>query len=228
MYQKLFDYDLEFDFYRTQLEIFDCTSIVEFGCGTGNLASRFLSNKYDYLGVDLSQEMLDIAQEHVLHGRFVQSDVRSFVPKYKVDAALLTGRTITYLIEDRDLESALISIRNCLHTGGVFMFDAIDGPALFQDFDRKETTLIVDNYLRISTSIPTQQAKWSWDWHSRYYQNVDKNKIFLGEDSAHLRALDDDEVLTLLSKTGFELIKKIPKSSYTWQDAYFICKAIDG
>lgn len=37
--------------------------ILEIGVGTGNLASKFLSNNYDIVGIDQSREMLSVAKE---------------------------------------------------------------------------------------------------------------------------------------------------------------------
>lgn len=61
MYQHIFDYDKEFSFYDTLLKTHHCHKVLEVGCGSGMLARRFIESGYDYHGLDLSNEMLDIA-----------------------------------------------------------------------------------------------------------------------------------------------------------------------
>ena len=72
MYQHVFDYDKEFSFYDSILMNKNCKKILEVGCGSGMLARRFLKNGYDYLGLDLYNEMLDIARREVDPNKFVQ------------------------------------------------------------------------------------------------------------------------------------------------------------
>ncbi len=70
MYQHVFDYDKEYDFYDSILKSNNCHSILEVGCGSGMLARRFLENGYKYLGVDLYNEMLNM---HVMKSRWMLS-----------------------------------------------------------------------------------------------------------------------------------------------------------
>ena len=77
MYQHIFDYDKEFDFYDSILKRNRFNKILEIGCGTGMLACRFLEQGYDYLGLDLFNEMLDIARREVKSERFIQCDMRN-------------------------------------------------------------------------------------------------------------------------------------------------------
>ena len=46
MYLSLFDYEKEFNFYDNYLKKYKCKSILELGCGNGNLASYFLKSNY--------------------------------------------------------------------------------------------------------------------------------------------------------------------------------------
>jgi len=71
MYQHIFDYEKEFHFYDLILKTNSCHKILEIGCGSGMLARQFLDNGYDYLGLDLYNEMLDIARSAVHSDQFV-------------------------------------------------------------------------------------------------------------------------------------------------------------
>src|ERR1035437_3488372 len=93
MYQHIFDYDKEFQFYDALLKSNNCHSVLEIGCGSGMLARRFLKNGYDYQGLDLYNEMLDIARSETASDRFIQCDMRNLSFDQQFDAVLITGRS---------------------------------------------------------------------------------------------------------------------------------------
>ena len=110
MYQNIFDYKKEFQFYNRILKKHNSKNVLEIGCGSGNLASYFLKNKYNYTGLDLSQEMLDIAKEVEPKARFIQADMRKLKLRKKFDAIIISGRSFTYLTTNEDIQNALKSI----------------------------------------------------------------------------------------------------------------------
>ncbi|MEZ4886382.1 MAG: class I SAM-dependent methyltransferase [Chitinophagales bacterium] len=224
MYQNLFDYDEEFGFYHSVLERFEAKKVVEFGCGTGNLAKRFLAANFDYLGVDLNQEMLDIAAISLPRHHFLQSDMCTFSSPSLFEAALITGRTISYLSTNKDILQAFEAIRNCLAENGLLVFDAIDATLLFEDFDESEKELKVGKYKRISYSTPNLQTGWTWDWHSTYFAENEGQFEAIGNDFATVRAFTQDELKLLLTIAGFEVLEVIEKNTYTWADHYFVAR----
>ena len=224
MYRKLFDYDKEFVFYHSILKRFEARKIVEFGCGTGNLAKRFLAANVDYLGVDLNQEMLDIAAKSLPKEHFLQSDMQTFQSSSTFDAALITGRTISYLTSNQGMLQAFRSIHTCLVEGGLLVFDAIDATCLFENFDESEQVLRVGKYKRISRSTPNLQTGLTWDWNSDYFVETDNGFKAIGTDSAVIRAFTMDELKLFLKLSGFELLEIVDKDTYAWKDHYFIAK----
>ncbi len=65
MYQDIFDYKKQYQFLHRILKKYKCKSVLEIGCGTGNLAPYFLKAGYDYTGMDLSRQMINIARKNV-------------------------------------------------------------------------------------------------------------------------------------------------------------------
>lgn len=224
MYQNLFDYDAEYDFYKQQLQKRNTTSLVEFGCGTGNLASRFLKDKFNYCGVDLNEEMLMIAKENLPTSVFHQSDIANFSSDNKFQAALMTGRTISYLTENKHLIKSFRAIHSVLEEGGILIFDAIDAQQMFVDFDFTTKTLLANGYKRVSYSKPNLESGWTWNWFADYYKVENEAENQIGTDEAVLRAFTADEIQLLLEMTGFELLEIIKKETYTWNDNYFVAK----
>jgi ubiquinone/menaquinone biosynthesis C-methylase UbiE len=232
IYQTIFDYDAEFEFYDSFLTKNNIKDVIEIGCGTGNLAKRFVAKNYTYLGVDLSQNMLNFAAKKVPSANFQQGNVCELALNRKSDSVLITGRTISYLLMNKSIMDAFRNLYLGLNSGGVLIFDAIDASALFRNFiDPKTDELTVEfnknEYKRISKSTVNLASGWTWDWESSYFKK-DKNGHFqnIGDDFATLRAFTKDEIILFLNYSGFELLEITPKQSYAWKDDFYIAKKI--
>jgi SAM-dependent methyltransferase len=134
MYQHIFNYDEEFSFYDSILKKNHCTNILEIGCGSGMLARRFLKNGYIYLGLDLFNEMLDIARSEVKADTFVQCDMRNLPFSEQFDSALITGRSISYVTENRGILDTLRGIHKSLKDKGLFVFGVFEANGIFDNF----------------------------------------------------------------------------------------------
>lgn len=99
-----------------------CASVLDLACGTGNMACRLAEKGFQVIGVDSSQEMLDIARKK---GDFplVQGDMRSFSLAQTVDVVICVYDSLNYLLTTEDLLKTFQSVRTCLRPGGIFIFD---------------------------------------------------------------------------------------------------------
>ena len=131
MYQHVFDYDIEYSFYDSILKRNNCQSILEVGCGSGMLARRFLKNGYKYLGVDLFNEMLNIARDEINVDVFIQSDMRNLSFDQKFDSILITGRSLAYVIENKGIIDTLSGIHKLLENKGIFVFGVFENYLFF-------------------------------------------------------------------------------------------------
>src|SRR3989304_4338464 len=85
--------------------------ILDLGCGTGNHAIRLAADGYDVGGVDLSRDMLRIAeqkaQERGVSLRWHQADIRDLSLGEKFDAVLMMFAVLGYQLENADVLGAL-------------------------------------------------------------------------------------------------------------------------
>ena len=230
IYQTLFDYDEEFSFYDHHLKTNGVKSVLEIGCGTGNLSKRLINSKYDYLGIDLYQEMLEIAKITAPNAKFMQADVRDFSLQSPVDCTIITGRSISYLIDNQGVIDAFTCIGRSLVPNGLLMFDAIDAQKFFVGFEENRHDELMasyekNHYRRVSKSNRNMLTGWTWDWTSSYYQKNDaQNFELIGNDTVTLRAFLQEELGLFLKLAGFELLEILPKKSYAWDDNFYIAK----
>ena len=102
-------------------------SILDLGCGTGTLTELLAKRGYDMIGVDNSQEMLQIAMDKRsrsgLDILYLLQDMRSFELYGTVGAVISVCDSINYLLEDEDVVKTFRLVNNYLFPEGVFIFD---------------------------------------------------------------------------------------------------------
>lgn len=114
------------------------SSILELGCGTGVHGLGLAAAGYHVEGIDLSYDMLSVAQRRraaaapEIAGRIVfeYGDMRSLARAKIYDAATSLFHVMSYQVEDVDLARAIETVRRHLRTGSPFLFDFWYGPAV--------------------------------------------------------------------------------------------------
>ena len=131
VYDKLQDADyLRFvDYYEKFFQTFDLRPelVLDLACGTGNITIPMAERGYDMIGIDLSPEMLNVAQAKAsakgLDILFLMQDMTEFELYGTVDAIVCALDGINYLTEDGQLEAVFRLAENYLNPGGVMIFD---------------------------------------------------------------------------------------------------------
>jgi len=230
LYTQLFDYAAEYEYYGSILGQNDCQSVIEYGCGTGRLATHFLHAGYEYMGVDLSPEMIRVAQAHNPGACFMVGDLVTFQIGDPLDAALITGRTISYLLTNQQVLASFRAICQNLKPDGLLIFDAIDAKPLFHHMaqDRPAVLEVATSHgilRRESRNTPLLTTGWTWQWDTSYELSED-GEIFvhLGNDRSELRAFMREEIELLLTLSGFRLLETTNKDAYTWAGQYFVAQ----
>ncbi|HLN74112.1 MAG: class I SAM-dependent DNA methyltransferase [Methylococcaceae bacterium] len=206
MYQNIFDYDKEFQFYDVLLKKHGCTSILEIGCGSGMLAQRFLQNGYQYLGLDLYDEMLDIAKKQTKSDNFIRCDMRNLTFDKQFDAVLITGRSLAYVTENKGIIETLKGIHQSLKTHGLLVFGVFEANGIYDNFNDFEQNFQLDNkrIRRISTLKMNLETGWTYDWHAKYIIEQEGN-ISEYDDLTTLRAFTKEEILLFLKLNRFKV-----------------------
>lgn len=104
--------------------------VMDLGCGTGTMTRLLAAGGYDMIGVDISEEMLEIAiqrsgeaDEAATGILYLLQDMRAFELYGTVRAVVSVCDSMNYLMEYDDLVQVLSLINNYLDPGGVFIFD---------------------------------------------------------------------------------------------------------
>lgn len=97
--------------------------LVDLACGTGTLCSLFKEKGYKVTGVDLSPDMLTVAQTKCPDSDFICTDISDFVINEKFDFCTCTLDSINHLQDINAVKKCFLSVYNCLNDGGIFVFD---------------------------------------------------------------------------------------------------------
>lgn len=101
--------------------------VLDLGCGTGSLTELMSKKGYDMIGVDFSQEMLNIALEkkeasgsNIL---YLCQDMRELDLYSTVGTVISICDSVNYLLEEEEVEETFRLVNNYLYPGGLFVFD---------------------------------------------------------------------------------------------------------
>jgi len=221
MYQSFIDYDEEYQFYKALLDKSGVNSILEIGCGTGQLAKRFLRDGYGYTGIDVSMPMLEYARKEMPSHHFHQMDMREINLETTFDAVIITARSISYILSNVDVIATFRSIKNVLKDEGVLIFDFIDAKNFIPSIDDHEVIsheVVIDNvrYKRDSIFERRIDNSWNWIWKSTFMKEEEAGYQAIGFDEAELRAFTADELEIFLSLTGFKILQMVDRKVYAF------------
>ena len=127
------------------------TTVLNLGCGTGK-HDLFLAKKgYQITGVDLSDDMLDIARQSAIPGaNFYQGDIRTLRLNKTFDAVISLFHVMSYQVTWQDLLDAFTTAKAHLNPGGIFIFDFWYGPGVLSDQPTERKKEAEDNELKIT------------------------------------------------------------------------------
>lgn len=101
--------------------------ILDLGCGTGTITEILAGYGYDMIGVDNSEDMLELAMEkRIASGHdilYLLQDMREFELYGTVRAVVSVCDSVNYITEPEELAGVFRLVNNYLDPGGIFIFD---------------------------------------------------------------------------------------------------------
>lgn len=190
--------------------------VVDLGCGTGKLTEILAGRGYDMIGIDLSEDMLAIAQERKIKNGsstlYSLQDMRDFELFGAAGSMVSVGDSINYLLEEKDLEDMFRCVARSLLPGGVFVFD-FKTIHLYRDIigdrtiaeDRGDCAFIWDNYYDPETCINEYDLA-VFVRASADEQNSDRSMFKRFDEVHQQRGYDPEQLRTAAENAGLEWI----------------------
>ena len=101
--------------------------VLDLGCGTGTITELLYEKGYDMIGVDSSEEMLQIALDKKFETGsdilYLCQDMRELDLYSTVGTVVSVCDSLNYLLMDEDVLQTFHLVNNYLFPGGIFIFD---------------------------------------------------------------------------------------------------------
>ena len=175
--------------------------VLDLGCGTGMMTERLVGYGYDMIGVDNSEEMLELAMEKKTESGYdilyLLQDMRGFELYGTVRAVVSVCDSVNYITEPDELEEVFRLVNNYLDPKGIFLF--------YFNTVHKYRDVIGDS------TIAEDRGVCSFIWDNRYYEKEQINEydltLFIAEDfnpmeNAYVSERTADSEDALLSEEG--------------------------
>ena len=183
--------------------------VLDLGCGTGTLTELMAARGFDMIGVDYSEEMLEIAMEkRAESGRdilYLLQDMREFELYGTVRAVISICDSLNYITEEEELEEVFRLVNNYLDPEGVFIFDF--------------NTVYKYREVLGDQTIAESREDCSFIWDNYYYEEEQINEyelsLFLQEEgnlyrkyveTHYQKGYELETIKSLLEKSGMKFV----------------------
>ena len=184
--------------------------VLDLGCGTGSMTERMAARGFDMIGVDVSEEMLELADakrrksgQDIL---YLQQDMRNFELYGTVRAIISVCDSLNYIPEEEQLLQVFGLAYNYLDPDGAFLFDMntvykyekILGESTIAE-NREEGSFIWENYYDEQEHLN--------EYDLTIYVQEDDGRYSRFEETHFQRAYETERILKLLDEAGFQTEK---------------------
>lgn len=184
--------------------------VLDLGCGTGTLTELLAAAGYDMIGVDSSEDMLNVAMDKRNRSGwdilYLQQDMREFELYGTVAAAVSVCDCLNYLLSLQDLVQTFRLVNNYLDPGGLFIFDF--------------NTVYKYSEVMGDRTIAENREDCSFIWENYYYEEEAINEydltVFVREKDGRFRRFQEnhyqrgytlEEIRACIKEAGMEFLE---------------------
>ena len=182
--------------------------LLDLGCGTGTMTEKLADYGYDMIGVDNSEDMLELAMEKRMESGkdilYLLQDMREFELYGTMRAAVSVCDSMNYILEEEDLLEVFCLANNYLDPGGIFVFD-MNTPYKYRE--------VIGN-----TTIAENREEGSFIWENCFDEESQVNEyaltLFIKEEDDlyrkheefhYQKAYEPERVKELLEEAGLKV-----------------------
>lgn len=126
-------------------------SIINLGCGTGKHDFLLAEKGYETTGIDISNQMLEVAQQSKTNNTdFHHGDIRTVRLNKTFDAVISLFHVINYQTSNKDLRDTFLTAKSHLKPGGILIFDFWYGPGVLSDEPGERKKEAENEYFKIT------------------------------------------------------------------------------
>ncbi len=180
------DYELWIELIEKYLDEFKVESLLELGCGTGEITLRLYRDGYKIVGTDISPTMLAQARKKAkLYGYEIEFEEKNMIEidnKDKFDGVISIFDTINHLKSLEELSKVFENVKNILNSNGLFLFDVVSREMLNEMFvdgifadDREDITILWEHYYDEETHLDNITTSFFIRKEENLYERIDEH-----------------------------------------------------
>ncbi len=202
-------YDLWEDFTLRHLPN-DTKTILELACGTGDLAIRLKQKGFDVTGLDLSQEMLTMADAKAFQEgaelQWVQGDMRDLKGIGEFDSVTCYSDSLCYLKSEPDMQQTFDEVYQVLAENGLFLFDVHSVYQVEEGFKEYSFHDQTEDFAFLWDSYPGEE-EYSVEHFLTFFVKEEED-TFIRKDELHQeRTYPVKDYLRMLENAGFSKVE---------------------
>jgi SAM-dependent methyltransferase len=211
------DYSNEAEYINRLIRNFDpeINSILDLGCGTGKHAELLCNKGYVVHGIDMSKDMLKVAESR-RKGKesrlsFSQSNILDLSLDKKFDVVISLFHVMSYQSTNHELIKAFEVAKKHLKENGVFIFDFWYGPSVLTDLPRTRIKRLENSAINVTRiGEPTlHNTKNIVDVNfTLFIQDKKTSEVVNIKEVHNMRYFFDTELELVCKQTGFKIEEK--------------------
>ena len=214
------DYIAEVDYIENLIKSHsrEVKTILDLGCGTGKHDELLCDKGYTVHGVDISKEMLEIAEirrkgkEDKL--TFSQSDITQLHLNQKFDTIVSLFHVMNYQNTNIALDEVFSGVKDHLNDDGLFIFDFCYGPAVLTDLPKTTIKRLENEHIKVTriaeSKLHTQLNTVDVEFNI-FVTQKESGKSIERKEVHTMRYFFDTELEMLCDKHGFSI-----EARYGW------------
>lgn len=205
-------------------------TIADLGCGTGTVAIPLSAMGCKVFGIDLSEEMLAVAQAkstsrgHPASGGaapgavvWLQQDMREWELPEQVDAAVSFCDSVNYLTEPEDVAELFARTYSGLKPGGWFAFD-VHTPRTLQDYAENQPFVYNEEHLSYIWVCGLDEDTCTIEHELTFFAREGAGDRYIRFDESHSqRAYPLEQLKAMLEEAGFCEVEVF--GDFGWEEA---------
>lgn len=238
LYDELMEdapYDKWYDFTKNYVNQYhpNAKTILDVGCGTGEMIVRYAKAGFQVTGVDLSSDMLTVAQEKVeqlgLSCQLFEQDMRALEGLPTFDVVTVYCDSLNYLETENDVFLAFQQFHQVLNENGLLLFDVHSEYKMKHIFDHATFAEDLGHLAYIWHTFPGEKEN-SVEHELTFFVERENGYYERFEENHYQRTLSVQTYKRLLKEAKFEIVNITSDFSNTITEQcerlFFVAKKI--
>lgn len=196
-------------------------TVLDMGCGTGKHAELFCERDYKVYGIDLSENMLKIANDR-RRGKeerleFSCSSIQELNLNKKFDVVISLFHVMSYQNTNEELIKAFEATKSHLNNNGIFIFDFWYGPAVLADLPTTRIKRLENENIkitRLAEPILHAQKNTVDVSYSIFIEDKEAKRIVENKELHKMRYFFDSELEMFCKEARMDIVNKYKWMSY--------------